>query len=133
MSKYIPTDNKPKGQVKPKLKVKVAFNEEERILHFRSHADVSTRNQFDKKQGLVAPDAASKRILLRLCSKVSSEERSVQAALQNLKSIHLEKRRRRRRCSSILARSEGGVDRKEVPNNGLVAVSISKGMICVDR
>ena len=33
MSKYIPTDNKPKGQVKPKLKVKVMFNEEEKILN----------------------------------------------------------------------------------------------------
>ena len=33
MSKYIPTDNKPKGQVKPKLKVKVVFNEEEKILN----------------------------------------------------------------------------------------------------
>ena len=32
MSKYIPTNNKPKGQVKPKLKVKVKFNEEEKIL-----------------------------------------------------------------------------------------------------
>ena len=33
MSKYIPTENKPKGQVKPKLKVKVKFNEEEKILN----------------------------------------------------------------------------------------------------
>ena len=33
MSKYIPTDNKPKGQVKAKLKVKVVFNEEEKILN----------------------------------------------------------------------------------------------------
>ena len=33
MSKYIPTNNKPKGQVKPKLKVKVVFNEEEKILN----------------------------------------------------------------------------------------------------
>ena len=33
MSKYIPTDNKPKGQVKPKLKVKVVMNEKETILN----------------------------------------------------------------------------------------------------
>ncbi len=33
MSKYIPTDNKPKGQAKPKLKVKVVMNEKETILN----------------------------------------------------------------------------------------------------
>jgi len=33
MSKYIPTDNKPKGQVKPKLKVKVIMNEQTKILN----------------------------------------------------------------------------------------------------
>ena len=47
MSKYIPTDNKPKGQVKPKLKVKVAFNEEERILNeydaFQMLSDLNNR------------------------------------------------------------------------------------------
>tara|TARA_R110002126_G_scaffold16186_1_gene65085 strand:- start:75 stop:449 length:375 start_codon:yes stop_codon:yes gene_type:complete len=33
MSKYIPTDNKSNGQVKPKLKVKVLFDKEEKILN----------------------------------------------------------------------------------------------------
>jgi len=33
MSKYIPTENKPKAQVKPKLKIKVQFNGEEHILN----------------------------------------------------------------------------------------------------
>ena len=33
MSKYIPNDNKPKGQIKPKLKVKVVMNEQEKILN----------------------------------------------------------------------------------------------------
>ena len=33
MSKYIPTENKPKSQVKPKLKIKVQFNGEEHILN----------------------------------------------------------------------------------------------------
>ena len=33
MSKYIPTNNKPAGQVSPKLKVKVVMNEQEKILN----------------------------------------------------------------------------------------------------
>lgn len=33
MSKYIPTDNKPSGQAKPKLKVKVVMNEKETFLN----------------------------------------------------------------------------------------------------
>ena len=33
MSKYIPTNNKPAGQIKPKLKVKVVMNEQEKILN----------------------------------------------------------------------------------------------------
>ncbi len=33
MSKYIPTNNKPEGQVKPKLKVKVIMNEQTKILN----------------------------------------------------------------------------------------------------
>ena len=33
MSKYIPTNNKPEGQIKPKLKVKVVMNEEETFLN----------------------------------------------------------------------------------------------------
>ena len=33
MSKYIPTENKPKAQVKPKLKIKVQFNGENHVLN----------------------------------------------------------------------------------------------------
>ena len=33
MSKYIPTDNKPVGQIKPKLKVKVVMDEKETFLN----------------------------------------------------------------------------------------------------
>lgn len=47
MSKYIPTNNKPTGQVKPKLKVKVKFNEEERTLNeydaFQMISDLNIR------------------------------------------------------------------------------------------
>ena len=47
MSKYIPTNNKPEGQVKPKLKVKVKFNEEERTLNeydaFQMISDLNIR------------------------------------------------------------------------------------------
>lgn len=47
MSKYIPTDNKPKGQVKPKLKVKVTINNEEKTLNeydvFQMLSDLNNR------------------------------------------------------------------------------------------
>jgi len=53
MSKYIPTDNKPKGQVKPKLKVKVKFNEEEKILNeydaFAMLSDLNGRSSQHEK------------------------------------------------------------------------------------
>ena len=53
MSKYIPTDNKPKGQVKPKLKVKVVMNQEEKVLNeydaFQMISDLNVRqSQMEK-------------------------------------------------------------------------------------
>jgi len=47
MSKYIPTDNKPSGQVKPKLKVKVVMNDQEKVLNeydaFQMISDLNIR------------------------------------------------------------------------------------------
>ena len=53
MSKYIPTDKKPKGQVKPKLKVKVLMNQEEKVLNeydaFQMISDLNVRqSQMEK-------------------------------------------------------------------------------------
>ena len=63
MSKYIPTDNKPKGQAKPKLKVKVVMNEKETIL-----------NEYDAFQmisELKASDANQNKVLQDLAQAVS--------------------------------------------------------------
>jgi hypothetical protein len=63
MSKYIPTDNKPKGQAKPKLKVKVVMNEKETIL-----------NEYDAFQmisELKASDANQNKLLQDLAQAVS--------------------------------------------------------------
>ena len=53
MSKYIPTDNKPEGQVKPKLKVKVRINEEDRTLNeydvFQMLSDLNNRQVHTEK------------------------------------------------------------------------------------
>jgi hypothetical protein len=57
MSKYIPTDNKPKGQVKPKLKVKVKFNEEERTLNeYDAFQMISELKQSDSQQNKIIQD-----------------------------------------------------------------------------
>ena len=47
MSKYIPTDNKPTGQIKPKLKVKVLINDKTHYLNeydaFQMISEVKTQ------------------------------------------------------------------------------------------
>ncbi len=53
MSKYIPTENKPEGQLKPKLKVKVKINDKDTTLNeydvFQMLSDLNNRQIHTEK------------------------------------------------------------------------------------